>query len=110
MIDWEKVLELREEIGDEDFSEVVDLFLEEVDDAMDQLRAGLVREKWECCLHFLKGSALNLGFQALSVQCASGESAAAAGEFDAIDLGQLIATYDKSKAAFLAELGDRLAA
>ncbi|MEZ5716512.1 MAG: Hpt domain-containing protein [Paracoccaceae bacterium] len=110
MIDWNKVLELRGEIGDEDFSDVVDLFLEEVDEAMTQLRAGLPQEKWECCLHFLKGSALNLGFQAFSALCASGEAAAAAGDFAAVDMGQVIASYDASKAAFLAELDQRLAA
>lgn len=110
MIDWEKILELREEIGNEDFSEVVELFLEEVDGAMDQLRAGLPQEKWECCLHFLKGSALNLGFQAFSALCAAGESAAVAGEFDQIDMADVIAAYDQSKAAFLAELDQRLAA
>ena len=32
MIDWKRVRELRDEIGEEDFSEVVDLFLEEVEE------------------------------------------------------------------------------
>ncbi|MDQ2090406.1 Hpt domain-containing protein [Marimonas arenosa] len=110
MIDWDKVIELREEIGEEDFAEVVDLFLEEVDEAMTQLRAGLPQEKWECCLHFLKGSALNLGFEAFSTLCASGEVAAASGDHDEIDLAEVITTYDQSKATFLADLKDRLAA
>ena len=30
MIDWQRVNELRDEVGAEDFEEVVDLFLEEV--------------------------------------------------------------------------------
>lgn len=34
MIDWNRAAELREEVGAEDFSEVVDLFLEECDDAI----------------------------------------------------------------------------
>lgn len=110
MIDWATVTELRGEIGEEDFAEVVDLFLEEVDGAVDQLRSGLPQEKWECCFHFLKGSALNLGFRAFSGLCAVGEAAAEAGDFSAVNLGEVIAVYDKSKAAFLSELGDRLAA
>lgn len=110
MIDWTKVTELREEIGDEDFQEVVELFLEEVDGAMNELRAGLPQEKWECCLHFLKGSALNLGFEAFSALCASGEAAAAGGAFDEIDIAAVITAYDQSKTTFLNELDDRLAA
>ena len=110
MIDWEKVTELRSEIGEEDFAEVVELFLEEVDEAMGTLRAGLPQEKWECCLHFLKGSALNLGFEAFSTLCAQGEAAAANGLLDEIDMNRVIASYDHSKATFLAELSDRLAA
>ena len=110
MIDWTKVTELRQEIGDVDFAEVVELFLEEVEEAMDQLRAGLAQDKWECCLHFLKGSALNLGFEAFSALCASGEAASAAGNYDRIDMPEIIGTYDQSKSMFLEELSDRLAA
>ena len=110
MIDWDTVTELRAEIGDEDFAEVVELFLDEVDEAMQRLRGGLPENKLECCLHFLKGSALNLGFRAFSTLCAEGESAAAAGAFERIDLGDIIETYDRSKDRFLAELEARLAA
>ncbi|WP_137701019.1 Hpt domain-containing protein [Marimonas lutisalis] len=110
MIDWNKVSELRDEIGDEDFAEVVDLFLEEVDGAMEKLRNGLPEEKLECCLHFLKGSALNLGFRAFSELCARGESDAAAGDVAKIDLGQVVATYDASKEVFLSELAQRMVA
>ena len=110
MIDWSKVTELRQEIGDADFAEVVDLFLEEVDEAMQQLRDALPQDKLECCLHFLKGSALNLGFDAFSTLCAAGEVASARGNYDKIDITEICSVYDKSKATFLSELADRLAA
>ncbi len=110
MIDWAKVIELRDEIGEEDFGEVVELFLEEVESAMAQLRAGLPQEKLECCLHFLKGSALNLGFRVFSELCAVGEFAAKSGEYERVDVGAVIACYDASKAQFLGELEVRLAA
>jgi HPt (histidine-containing phosphotransfer) domain-containing protein len=110
MIDWAKVTELRDEIGAEDFAEVVELFLEEVDEAIGQLRGGLPEEKLECCLHFLKGSALNLGFRAFSDLCSAGESAAAGGDYGAIDVGAVIASYDASKAMFLEEFDGRMAA
>ena len=38
MIDWTRVSELRDEVGAEDFDEVVELFLEEVDEAIKILR------------------------------------------------------------------------
>ena len=38
MIDWARVSELRDEVGAEDFDEVVELFLEEVDEAIAALR------------------------------------------------------------------------
>ena len=37
MIDWERVSELIDEIGAEDFGEVVELFLDEVDNAIQLL-------------------------------------------------------------------------
>ena len=110
MIDWDKVTELREEIGDEDFAEVVELFLEEVDEAILGLRDGVAQGELESSLHFLKGSALNLGFRAFSTLCADGETAAAGGEYDRVDLSEIIQSYDESKTVFLAELKARLAA
>ena len=38
MIDWARVSELLDEVGAEDFDEVVELFLEEVDEAIVALR------------------------------------------------------------------------
>ena len=35
MISWERVNELRDEVGQEDFLEVVEIFLEEVDEVED---------------------------------------------------------------------------
>lgn len=109
MIDWLKVSELRAEIGEEDFVEIVDVFIQEVDEEMQDLRKGLVSEKaLRSRLHFLKGSALNLGFCTFSTLCTDGENAAAQGAYDRIDLGKIIETYDRSKTMFLSELEARL--
>ncbi len=78
MISWERVRELRDEIGEDDFCEVVDLFLEEVEEVLARLRAEPNPASYEADLHFLKGSALNLGFQALGALCRDGEVRAAA--------------------------------
>jgi len=108
MIDWRKVAELREEIGKDDFLEVVELFLEEADEAIDQLRNGLPEGKWESCLHFLKGSALNLGFHRFSELCSEGETAAATGHFSQVAMDQIIEVYDLSRAQFLTGLSEQL--
>lgn len=110
MIDWAKVLELRDEIGADDFGEVVELFIEEVDGAVDEIRASRPTDTMESALHFLKGSALNLGFRAFATLCQAGETAAGAGEHAGVNVDEILACYEASKVGFLAELEDRMAA
>lgn len=100
MIDWNKVNELRDEVGAEDFGEVVELFLSEVEERLSQL--GEPGRSLEHDLHFLKGSAMNLGFSEFSKICAAGETAAAQGNDDDIQVPQVRATYRASRAEFLA--------
>ena len=104
MIDWKRIAELRDEIGGEDFGEVVDLFLDEVEGEIALLRGGCAEDALESRLHFLKGSALNLGFRAFSILCQSGESAAAKGRPEDVDLHATLASFDASKVVFLAGL------
>lgn len=96
MICWNRVNELKEEIGEEDFAEVADVFLEEVEEVILRLKANPVPEKLEEDLHFLKGSALNLGFSALSKLCQAGEEKAANGEYADILLDPVFDTYTQS--------------
>ncbi|MFZ1470937.1 MAG: Hpt domain-containing protein [Paracoccaceae bacterium] len=101
MIAWDRLAELRSEIGDEDLAEVVEMFLEEADGVVAQIRTGLAEAEMESQLHFLKGSALNLGLSALADLCQSGERQAAQGLGGDIDLGRIDAVYQASKTAFL---------
>lgn len=111
MIDWERVAELRDEIGAEDFDEVVKLFLAEVDEAIDRLEAGTGNAKVvEEEMHFLKGAALNLGFQAVSALCQTGEKAAAQGIPFAVPDGEVRKVFSASQAEFEGELPKRFAA
>lgn len=110
MIDWSRVEELRDEIGAEDFAEVVEIFLEEVEEVIVVIAGDVAVSNIEAHLHFLKGSALNLGFRDFSELCQSGESAAARGDFAVIDLGAVVDSYEQSKAVFLAQLEERFAA
>lgn len=97
MIDWDRVTDLRSEVGEDGFTEVVDLFLEETDEVIARVaanRAQLVQD-----LHFLKGSALNLGLQALARTCQEGERLCGRGEAGAVDTAALVRLYRDSRAA-----------
>lgn len=104
MISWDRVAELREEVGEEDFAEVVELFLDEVEGVLDRLRGTPSPESLENDLHFVKGSALTLGFAELGALCQTGEKQAAAAEFDKIDLAGVLSAYEASKAEFIGQL------
>ena len=76
MLDWDRVQELREEIGEEDLGDVLALFLDEVADRLQSIGAEetLVED-----LHFLKSSALNIGFKDLAELSAQMEASARTG-------------------------------
>jgi len=104
MIDWDRVSELRDEVGADDFDEVVDLFLGEVEGELAELPDPNDAAALENKLHFLKGSALNLGFSAFADLCQAGETNAKTGEVSGINLPEINACYQKSKSEFLASL------
>ena len=110
MIDWTRLDELQDEVGADDFEEVVTLFLEEADEAVERLSPELPPDVLEADFHALKGSALNLGFSQLAEICAHAEKAAATGDLSAIDFGVASETYKSSKAQLAARLGDATAA
>lgn len=100
MIDWDRVNELKEEVGADDFEEVVEIFLEEVDGTLERLSSS-GNPPGRDDFHFLKGSALNLGFEAMGALCQDSEMRAAQGE-GGLPLAPVIDIYETSKKAFLA--------
>lgn len=102
MIDWKRVAELREEIGADGFAEVADMFLDEAEGAVQALLSGLPPAEVGAQLHFLKGSALNLGLSDLAAMCQEGERTAAAGL--EVDTGQVAAIWRASRAGLLGGL------
>lgn len=102
MIDWEQVEQLREDVGANDFREVVDLFLEEVGETVDRMRTSPDPAELESDLHFLKGSAANLGFETFAELCRKGEHSSAEGNPEAVDLPEIFQSFEKSRVAFLA--------
>jgi len=104
MIDWDRVNDLKAEIGEADFAEVATMFLEESDEVIGRISADNGALALEQDLHFLKGAALNLGFAHLAALCQEGERRAAAGLTD-VDLDPVRAAYSVSRQTFLAECG-----
>jgi HPt (histidine-containing phosphotransfer) domain-containing protein len=110
MIDWARVTELRDEIGPDDFDEVSELFLLEVEDALSRLEDAMNDPpQMQELLHFLKGSALNLGFREMSAMCSAGEADAAQGRVT-VDPIELKAVYRSSRKVFETEFAQRFAA
>ena len=103
LIDWDRVTELREEVGAEDFADIAVMFLEEVGEVIARLASAPEAGRMEADMHFLKGSAANLGFAAMAALCSAAEQAAAAGR--PVDPGPVIACHADSRAAFLARCG-----
>jgi HPt (histidine-containing phosphotransfer) domain-containing protein len=103
MINWDRVNELRHEVGEEDFAEVVAIFLEEVDAVLSRMHPGAEPASLREDLHFLKGSALNLGFRALGALCE--DLGPAARPATPAHLDDLRRVYALSKAEFLDRAG-----
>lgn len=100
MIDWDRVLQLQEEVGEEDFKEVVAMFLDEVGEEIKSLSPDLSAPELESKLHFLKGAALNLGLQSFADICRRGEDMARAGQVQGIDTAAVTACYEASMKEF----------
>ena len=107
MIDWQRIEDLQAEIGPDGFAEVVELFLDEVEEVVMRLRTEPDPATYEADLHFLKGGAWNLGFAAFGALCEDAERQVTAGGPDSIDLHRIIGNYFASKEAFLTGLAEK---
>ena len=109
MINWEQVKELESEIGAEDFGDIVEIFIEEVDEAVSALDgATLDGDELASAMHFLKGSSANLGFAVLAAYCSDGEVKAKSGDGADVDLAHVVTLYNDSKAQFLSEASNHI--
>lgn len=104
MINWVRVEELRDEVGTDAFGEVATLFLEEVEEAIVRLKADAGRDHLPDELHFLKGSALSLGFENFAAMCQADEKRAVTLGVKSVDLVALLDCYQRSKVKFLERL------
>lgn len=101
MIDWDKVRDLHDEIGAESFAEVLELFVQEVDEALARLNDTTDPSAASGEFHFLKGAALNLGLDDMAALCASGEKGATAGQSTESAQIQVLAEFPALNAALL---------
>lgn len=104
MINWDRIEDLRTDIGEEEMDEVIDLFLDEVEQALSQIGTAPDRE---AAAHFLKGAALNLGFSRFAAECLVAEQTCHADPAARIDIAALRQCYEVSKQAFLTGLSAR---
>ena len=77
MIDWDRVTELQNEIGEEDFVEVGQLFIAEMEDKLQDMAVAATRGADD--YHYLRGSAANLGLVEFAELCGLAESTAKTG-------------------------------
>lgn len=106
MIDWQKVRALRDEVGEDGFAEVIDLFLEEV-----ELRLGTLgnpTRDFADDMHFLKGCARNLGFSRLAQLCEAADPGRPADQ--ASRAAEIDECYRASRMIFLSQIGAGLEA
>jgi histidine phosphotransfer protein HptB len=103
MIDRARLTELKQEIGEEDFGEVAEIFLEEMDEMLTALCADPAAIV-PAAFHGLRGSASNLGFSGFATACIDAEKRSQSGEM--IDMEPLVALFRASVVA----AGDELPA
>lgn len=100
MLNMSRIEELKAEVGQDDFIEVVELFCEEVEETLEAL-PDATRSSLPEKLHFLKGSALNIGLDAVGALCRK-EEVRLFSDPDAVpDIASIRALYAASKAELL---------
>lgn len=101
MIDTTRLDQLADEIGRESLAEIVDVFMSEMDETVEKLPEVDSAQAYAAQLHFLKGSALNLGLTAIAVACDEERGAIMTGAERSQNVTQIKALYEKSRAMLL---------
>lgn len=107
MLDWNRIHELRSEVGDDEFNTILELFLDEVETVLIRLnRRGASRLGKD--LHFLKGCAWNLGFRSFGMLCDEGEKLVNCGGSANFDIEAVIECYSSSKRLLIRTLAEEV--
>ncbi|TWI31039.1 Hpt domain-containing protein [Paracoccus sulfuroxidans] len=103
MIDWARIVELRDEVGEEEFSPLLELFLDEIESVIMRLPHNDADRMWRD-LHFLKGCARNLGFRSLGCLCEAGERQCARNPLAGLRIADVLSCYAESKLLLMRDL------
>ena len=106
MIDWIRVTSLRDEVGEDEFRPLVEMFLDEIEAGLMALGSANPVVTWDR-LNLLKGCSLNLGLTAFFRICDTWEKLMASGNADQLEVDLLLASYATSKQLLLRDL-DRM--
>lgn len=98
MIDWTRIDDLKHELGEDDFEEVFEIFLDEVQDSVDSLKNAPKGAALEAILHSVKGNAITVGFSKLAELAGAGE--VKAGQGSDVNLQEIAAAHSESKTAY----------
>lgn len=99
MIDWDRITELKNDMGQDEFPALVSIFLDEVENALSNLNGQTA--PIEADFHFLKGSALTLGFQDLAKLASAGEIALHQDADAQVEVSPIAKAYDLEKRELL---------
>ena len=97
MVNWDRISELRDEVGEDDLAEVLELFCEEVEEVLTEL-SDADQSSLKGHLHFLKGSAANIGLDAVSALCRAAEDSLHANPDATVQVGTIRDTYHAARA------------
>lgn len=95
LIDWDRVMELKDEVGDDAFAEILEMSVEELEETFARIASS--PQVTAADMHFLKGASLNLGLAQLAEVCKSGEMALRDDSTASIDLSAIRRLYDDSR-------------
>ncbi|MFB9224898.1 Hpt domain-containing protein [Paracoccus cavernae] len=103
MIDWDRVREMRGELGEAEFRLILELFLDEIETIAFRLTSN-DPALMETDLHFLRGCSRNLGFRALAAVCEEFEALTISGRANEVRLERVLDIYAHTKQVFMRAL------
>lgn len=102
MIDWQHIKELEADLGADAFPDLVVVFLDEISEAVQAIEPPATPS--EAQMHFLKGTALTLGFTDLGNRASDAETTLRNDPNAKLDLDELQSAYQSELAEFKARM------
>lgn len=103
MIDWKRVREMRDDVGDAEFRPILELFLDEIETVVFRL-PGNAQDQMAADFHFLTGCARSLGFRRFSQLCEGMEAMADRQHIPQHCIDDALSVYSESKLQFTRDL------